>query len=246
MKSHGMCKLKVLKGMVQASISSFILCTVLPLSSGQLLTPGTMAPYTGGGQRARGFGYVREPAEGFFIGGSSIKEMNGVYKRVSEVPWWISLSKRRLREDTQVPSDIKHKFQLAYRKWPVDEHDDMRGWHLALVDAPGVSGRGCMSTRVMFCTQEGATYQTVGGKRSEWLFIDPERRDRFGHAGETIIPGSGTSWQHLHRAHVTQQAEASGSEIMQAGADDEDELPWQVIFIGDAAVSARSASSTES
>jgi len=146
---------------------------------------------------------VREPAEGFFIGGSSIKEMNGVYKRVSEVP-----------------SDIKHKFQLAYRKWPVDEHDDMRGWHLGLVDAPG----------------EGANYQAVGGKRSEWLFIDTERKDRFGHPGETIIPGSGVSWEHLHRSQGGQPGEGSGNQVMQARGDDEDELPWQVIFIGDAAM----------
>ena len=47
--------------------------------------------------------------------------------------WWVEFDQKR-----QVPSDIKHKFQLAYRKWPVDEHDDMRGWHLGLVDAPGV------------------------------------------------------------------------------------------------------------
>ena len=73
----------------------------------QLLTPGTMAPYSGGGQRARGWGYVREPAHGFFIGGSSIKEMNGVYKRVSTVPG-------ELLNDSRVPES----FQLVYRKWP--------------------------------------------------------------------------------------------------------------------------------
>jgi hypothetical protein len=66
-----------------------------------------MAPYSGGGQRSRGWGYVSEPAEGFFIGGSSVKEMNGVYKRVNTVPG-------DLMKDTRTPES----FQLVYRKWP--------------------------------------------------------------------------------------------------------------------------------
>ena len=39
----------------------------------------------------------------------------------------------------------------------------------------------------------------MGGKASEWLFIDPDHRDRFGHEGATVIPGSGRDWVHLHR-----------------------------------------------
>ena len=34
----------------------------------------------------------------------------------------------------------------------------------------------------------------------EWVFVDPDGRDRFSHKGDTIIPGAGTSWKHLHRA----------------------------------------------
>ncbi len=66
-----------------------------------------MAPYSGGGQRARGWGYVREPAEGFFIGGSSVKDMNGVYKRVNTIPG-----------DLLTDSRTSESFQLVYRKWP--------------------------------------------------------------------------------------------------------------------------------
>jgi hypothetical protein len=66
-----------------------------------------MAPYSGGGQRARGWGYVREPAEGFFIGGSSVKDMNGVYKRVNTIPG-----------DLLTDSRASESFQLVYRKWP--------------------------------------------------------------------------------------------------------------------------------
>jgi hypothetical protein len=73
----------------------------------QLLTPGSVTPYAGGGQRARGWGYVRDPAAGFFVGGSSIKDMNGVYKRVTTLPSDLLFNDR-------TPSD----FQLVYRKWP--------------------------------------------------------------------------------------------------------------------------------
>ena len=38
-----------------------------------------------GGQRRRSYGVVREPAQGFFVTGSSLKDMNGVYKRVETV-----------------------------------------------------------------------------------------------------------------------------------------------------------------
>ena len=48
--------------------------------------PGSMQPYAGGGGRQRSYGYVREPAMGFFIAGSTLREMNGVYKRVEQVP----------------------------------------------------------------------------------------------------------------------------------------------------------------
>ena len=40
-----------------------------------LVGPGAMTQYSGGRNTQRGYGTVREPAEGFFIGGSSVKEM---------------------------------------------------------------------------------------------------------------------------------------------------------------------------
>jgi hypothetical protein len=87
----------------------------------------------------------------------------------------------------------------------VDAHDDMSGWHMILLGAP-----------------EGVSFH--GGKNSEWLLIDPERRDRFGHEGETIIPGCCERWRHLHR----EQLQTGGNEVATLPADDEDELPWQV------------------
>eukprot|EP01048_Picozoa_sp_COSAG05_P001160 COSAG05_NODE_38_length_27626_cov_78.614306_3_plen_354_part_00 len=175
--------------------------------------PGGVTPYSGGGRsRSGGFGYVREPAEGFFIAGSSITEMNGMYKKVERI------------RNTLVP----HEFHYAYRKWPYGTEDPMTGWVMALVAAP----------------EEGAgypkNYQVVGGKSSEWILVDPERRDRFGTEGATVIPGAGTNWEHLHRASSPPPRQqlpdnsSQGSVQAEPEGDDLDELPWQVIFIGDA------------
>jgi hypothetical protein len=60
----------------------------------------------------------------------------------------------------------------AYRKWPHGQEDDLRGWHMALVKAP----------------EPGDTSYEMPhpSKKSEWLFIDPQFRDRFGHEGDTV------------------------------------------------------------
>ena len=170
------------------------LCLCLWLAAAQVpMGPGSMQPYAGGGGRQRSYGYVREPAMGFFIAGSTLREMNGVYKRVE-----------------QVPARIRHKFQLAYRKWPWREPDHLDGWMIALVDKPdgGAAGAG---------------YAAVGGLSSEWVIIDSHGNDRFGHPGETVIPGAGTKWQHVHRGLPQSDAPADGSAV--AKGDDEDELP---------------------
>lgn len=83
-----------------------------------LVAPGGLAQYNGGEQRLKK-GRISAPAEGFFIGGSSIHEMNGVYARVHR---WKGLGSTRP--------------VLAYRKWPIRERDDLDGWLLALVEAP--------------------------------------------------------------------------------------------------------------
>eukprot|EP01047_Picozoa_sp_COSAG01_P009463 COSAG01_NODE_389_length_17708_cov_111.404452_3_plen_213_part_00 len=93
-----------------------LLLLLLPLPGalgygGHPVAPGGVAPYSGGGaRRGGGWGYVRDPAEGFFIAGSSIKAMNGVYKKVE-----------------RVPAAIPHKFHYAYRQWPHGTEDQMRG-----------------------------------------------------------------------------------------------------------------------
>jgi len=190
-----------------AAVAATVLLQQLRVAVGQgVVGPGGVTPYSGGGgRRSGGYGTVRDPPAGFFVAGSSIKDMNGVYVRVENIP-----------------SSIDHKFHYAYRKWPVDKRDDMSGWHMALVK----------------CDEETAEkYEcTDTSKNSEWLIIDPARKDRFGHEGDTIIPGAGTRWKHLHRKFMNPDTPpADGSEVAEGGEEDDmDELPWQVIYIGDA------------
>ena len=215
---------------------------------GQMVAPGAMTPYSGGGGRRRHGGYVsvRKPADGFFVAGSTIKAMNGLYGKSEWVPRSVG---------------DKHECQLAYRH-------DQSGWLMVLCDAP----------------PKPPTHFSYGAEdETEWLFVDPSSEDRFSHEGDTIIPGSGKSWKHVHRrpaaataavppvppASATaeggvtvdsvdddsdsdasvdwhQDAEASVQDAPAAGAtsqtaedagiavaviDDIDELPWQVIAI---------------
>ena len=72
--------------------------------------------YSGGGRRGSRFGgYVRvqEPADGFFVAGSSLDRMNGLYGRVFNVP-------------TAVLMHGAREVNLAYKH-------DKTGWLLVLV-----------------------------------------------------------------------------------------------------------------
>ena len=75
------------------------------IHSDDLVAPGALAEYGGGEARLKR-GKIRAPAEGFFVGGSSIGGMNGVYARVYR---W----------------QVAHEFVYCYRKWPADEPDRM-------------------------------------------------------------------------------------------------------------------------
>eukprot|EP00946_MAST-07B_sp_MAST-7B-sp1_P003035 g3035.t1 len=83
-----------------------------------MVGPGAMAPYGGGGGRRRHGGYVRvqDPAKGFFLAGSTIMEMNGLYGRVDSVP-----------------RELGHVVQLAYRH-------DKTGWLMCLTSAKDKPG----------------------------------------------------------------------------------------------------------
>ncbi|KAH8049854.1 hypothetical protein JL720_15528 [Aureococcus anophagefferens] len=73
-------------------------------------------------------------------------------------------------------------------------------------------------------------YGAVGRKSTEWMFVDKKGHDKFGHAGETIIPGAGDSWSHAEAAPPPPGRDGRAGD---GDDDDFDELPWQVIYIGD-------------
>ena len=63
---------------------TLIVCLLLGRANSQLVPGGAIVP--GGGGRARQFGYVREPGQGFWVSGSAFEEMCGVYIREENVP----------------------------------------------------------------------------------------------------------------------------------------------------------------
>eukprot|EP00927_Polykrikos_kofoidii_P048903 TRINITY_DN43072_c0_g1_i1.p1 TRINITY_DN43072_c0_g1~~TRINITY_DN43072_c0_g1_i1.p1 ORF type:complete len:1036 (-),score=219.78 TRINITY_DN43072_c0_g1_i1:105-3212(-) len=228
-----------------------------------LVGPGAMTEYTGGPSRGRARGYVsvNEPAQGFFVTGSSINAVNGVYGRVNPGSVW-----------------SPHTVLLAYR------NDDAPSWVMALVELePGTAPQKKRPQR--FCRRRHGLDSDSDDveERREWLLVDANGRDRFAHEGDTIIPGAGVSWKHLHRgakkpekktekkkkkkilakrrrngsssssssdsviceelqassnsSDSSSDAEPDPAEVSTAletqGEDDEDELPWQVIAILD-------------
>ena len=98
----------------------------------QVVGPGALSTYGGGGSRRGPSSYIRvqDPAAGFFVGGSSDEGLNGLYARVERLPPTLT----RARAD--------RVFSLLYT------HLDS-GYHLALA-APAAratpSWRGCSST----------------------------------------------------------------------------------------------------
>ncbi|CAJ1437603.1 unnamed protein product [Effrenium voratum] len=81
--------------------------------SSSLVGPGAVGSFQGGGggRRFAGYAQVTEPPVGFFIGGSSIRGLNGLYSR-----------------EQHVPGGFSHSFTFSYRH-------DYTGWRLCLVGA---------------------------------------------------------------------------------------------------------------
>ena len=163
----------------------------MPVNGNGLVGPGGMVPYGGGGggRRHGGFVQVRDPAHGFFVAGSSISELNGVYVRKGAMP------------------ASGHSAQLVY-------FNEASGWFMAMVDGPASGGNVEKMQQYEQANGEAPPapgYEAYGGKETEWLFVDSQGKDRFGHAGDTIIPGAGTSWGHLHR--VTHRRHGQGSQV---------------------------------
>ena len=107
-------------------------------NAAQLVGPGAVTPYAGMGSQQRGYGYVRDPAAGFFVAGSSIDSLNGVYARVNVPPdsphGACAHLPRLLVLCASASPSVAHilcgsDFQLAYL-------NEESGWTMGLVDAP--------------------------------------------------------------------------------------------------------------
>ena len=124
--------------------------------------------------RARRSCYVDEPAFGFFVAGSTHKQMNGLY----------------IRRNVPRPCPREHGIMLYY------EHMDS-GWTMLLADCeakPPPSAWG---------------YERQA--ENAWFFVDPRAADRFTHPGETIVPGAGVRWKHVHSSSGAQAGRAAAS-----------------------------------
>ena len=61
---------------------------VLDDTHAQMVGPGGVVNYGGGGRAGRrvSYGVVRDASKGFYLGGSSIEGLNGIYHRVEGLP----------------------------------------------------------------------------------------------------------------------------------------------------------------
>ena len=170
---------------------------------------------------------VDEPAHGFFITGSSILAMNGVYIRMN--PPRVSLPNTMLYYKNE-----ENNWRMLFNQLPETEETEEE--------------------------YENDDYRYLRQRKKrpdhEWLFMDELGIERFIHDdGDTIIPGAGVRWKHLHRNTATsalsrenvddssddedeetfleRRNNVNPSAVANITEDDEDELPWQVIALLD-------------
>ena len=201
-----------------------------------LMGPGAMTEYEAPsrGRRARGTVYVDDPAVGFFVAGSSLRDMNGIYTRKDcAVPgfrvamsyahsgkngWCMALCAEQ-RERAPKPTAV------AKRKPPKIPGGDDSDWETEESEEE-------LSPEEEEEDEDDAAYL--------WRLVDPTFRSRFTHKGDTLIPGAGTRWTAVGDAGAVGSGECfGGGGEMVAGRseeDVEDELPWQIIALLDAGI----------
>ena len=74
-------------------------------------------------------------------------------------------------------------------------------WHsAACLRTPIVARPPVLTLSYIHTLPRDHSYTAVGGLRTEWVLLDPDGNDRFGHKGDTVIPSSGApAWSHVHR-----------------------------------------------
>jgi len=165
---------------------------------------------------------------GFFVTGSSIDALNGVYVRRNPP---------RSRPGAEASPAV-----LYY------EHEEGM-WHMALNSLEKVSSKSSKNDE----NDEGDDEDDKGDSRHhyysgrrvekkpkhEWVILDELDSRRFRHDGDTIIPGAGPRWSHAIQERKQEHSEVDPSSLPKTTAvteikdNDEEELPWQVIAILD-------------
>ena len=214
------------------------------LSRNDMLTTGNNRR-----RRQRGVVRVQEPASGFFIAGSSIEAINGVYVRRSP-----SRSPPLIVD--ALTAGGESRIGLLYRHCDSENS----GWTLALIKQ--VVRKGDTGNNDD-CSDNGEEDEEDNDELWEWILMDEKCHDRFVHDGDTIIPGAGHErWKAVHgdrqsrleereerkqpvmypwefgfgRMRGRQKQNSSKSkrdELVKAKEDTWDELPWQVIALLD-------------
>lgn len=159
----------------------------------------------GRGRRQRGTVRVNEPAYGFFVTGSSILAMNGVYVRKNPP---------KVR-----PGEVDPKHALYYT------HEE-GVWHMALNELENVEDDSSSDEE----DEMYRYYYRPPKKRKpthEWVFLDEFNKPRFTHDGDTIVPGAGVRWSHYHpKPSSTNNVDSvnNNSKKKNAGSDSDSDL----------------------
>lgn len=169
---------------------------------------------------------VSEPAYGFFITGSSIEKMNGVYVRQN------------------APKSMRSALPPGRLIALYYKHEE-GGWTMNLDQLPEQEEEESDEDDYLY-----SRFSRFHEKKPthEWVIRDEFMAARFTHDGDTIVPGAGVRWNFAVKevpsttgetaaagatASTADAAEPSQTALTEIKENDEDELPWQVIAILD-------------
>eukprot|EP00929_Paragymnodinium_shiwhaense_P048291 TRINITY_DN24431_c0_g1_i1.p1 TRINITY_DN24431_c0_g1~~TRINITY_DN24431_c0_g1_i1.p1 ORF type:complete len:618 (+),score=69.45 TRINITY_DN24431_c0_g1_i1:92-1945(+) len=216
-------------------------------AGGPLAGPGTVTEYRAGGRRHGGWGVVGKWPVGFFVAGSTLLDLNGLYERSDPDP------------------------SLPHRCWRYYRNLNKQGWALAEVEVRTYHAFGNRREEWVFFDADGRhRFASEGGHYmpgGPFQHVHrPFRRFRIGDRAkardelpkfwksqeEAKIVGLGADQQHPVTAHFESPARSFNTEAWKldllegesddAGpgqavaaegtlGDDEDELPWQVVAL---------------
>jgi len=226
--------------LMAADLSRFLVLLVLSdAACQQLVAPGGMTPYSGGGGGGGGPRYggrvrISEPMVGFFLAGSSLDEVNGVYGPRMHDP--------HAELPPEIASTLGHG---AYRH-------HISGWLLAHVNTALPEGHVVQEwvlfdaqNRERFATRSPDLIPSSGSIRQHpagWDHLHREPRaqpppvdanngggGRGGGGGDDSGGDSGGGGGGSRGGPTSES-----TQLRTSTGDDDDQLPWQVIGIRDA------------